>query len=188
MNRTPLLRATLASLFLSFVLAFASAGLASGVAHAQSFGDALTKFTEDSFDDTDDGIAAVVASGHPQSAAVIQALADGRLVYDSEKKKVFIQDGSRVLDAESGQAVDPAPGNLETVRLNNRLRQTVAAALGGLTLMSPDKAARLSAAQAVFKSRDAKVLPPWKRRSPRKATARSSHPDAGARRNLSHVR
>ena len=45
------------------------------------------------------------------------------------------------------------------MRLNNRLRRIIQAALGGLTLLSPDPARRLEAAQAVFKSRDANALP-----------------------------
>ena len=45
------------------------------------------------------------------------------------------------------------------MRLNNRLRRAVEAALGGLTLLSPDPAKRFEAAQAVFKSRDASALP-----------------------------
>ena len=45
------------------------------------------------------------------------------------------------------------------MRLNNRLRRIVEAALGGLTLMAPDPGKRLEAAQAVFKSKDANALP-----------------------------
>ncbi|MGN6459751.1 MAG: urea ABC transporter permease subunit UrtB [Pseudolabrys sp.] len=140
-------------------VAVAALLIAMPYAQAQSLDAALAYFTEDSFDDTDQGIQAVVASGSPRASAVIQALADGQLVYDGDKKKVYIKVDGRVLDAASGTPVTPAPGNLDTVRLNNRLRQAAAAALGGLTLMSPDRAARLSAAQAVFKSRDEKVLP-----------------------------
>jgi urea transport system permease protein len=127
--------------------------------HAQTFGETIAKFAADSFDDTEEAIQGLVASGNAQAPAIIQALSDGRLVYDADTKKVFIQDGSRVLDAETGQPAASPPANLETVRLNNRLRQTVAAAIGGLTLMSPDKAARMSAALAVFKSHDPKILP-----------------------------
>ena len=45
------------------------------------------------------------------------------------------------------------------VRLNNRLRRTVDAAIGSLTLLSPDPAKRIAAAQAVFKSHDEAALP-----------------------------
>ena len=150
-------------------------------AQAQSLDAALAQFTEDSFDDTDQGIQAVVASGSPRASPIIQALADGRLVYDGDKKKVYIKTETGVLDAETGQPVTSAPDNLDAVRLNNRLRQAVAAALGGLTLMSPDRAARLSAAQAVFKSRDEKVLPVVE-------TALAKETDAGIKTILTQAR
>ena len=47
------------------------------------------------------------------------------------------------------------PSDLKQVRINNRLRRAIEAAIGGLTLLSPDPKKRLEAAQAVFKSRDA---------------------------------
>ena len=44
------------------------------------------------------------------------------------------------------------------MRINNRLRRVIEAALGSLTLLAPDPTKRLEAAQAVFKSRDANAL------------------------------
>ncbi len=127
--------------------------------HAQSLDEGLQKFTTDSFSDTDDGIAAVAASGQAQAAAIIQALQDGKLVFDPAGRKVFIRDGARVLDAASGEPVAAPPADLKNVRLNNRLRRSVEAALGGLTLLSPDAGKRLAAAQAVFKSHEINALP-----------------------------
>jgi len=43
--------------------------------------------------------------------------------------------------------------------LNNRVRGIIEGVIGSLTLLSPDPAKRLAAAQAVFKSRDATALP-----------------------------
>jgi hypothetical protein len=66
----------------------------------------------------------------------------------------------RLIDAATGQPVaGSAPADLAPVRLNNRLRGIVQAALGSLTLMAPDPGRRYDSAQAVFKSRDASVLP-----------------------------
>ena len=87
-----------------------------------------------------------------------QALQDGRLAFSGDK--VFIRDKSgTVLDAATGKPAASPPGDLKTVRLNNRLRRSVEAALGGLTLLAADPAKRYEAAQAVFKSRDANALP-----------------------------
>jgi urea transport system permease protein len=129
-------------------------------AQAPSYEQALQSFTTDSFADTDAGIAAVALSGNALAAEVIAALQDGRLLYSSEPKKVLIRTKSGALtDAATGQPVaGEPPANLKPVRLNNRLRRAVDAALGSLTLLAPDPAKRLEAAQAVFKSRDASAL------------------------------
>jgi urea transport system permease protein len=126
--------------------------------NAQAYEAALTGFTKDSFNDTDSAIGAVAASGNPLALNVITALQDGRLAFSGDK--VFIKDeAGAMLDAATGKPAASAPADLKTVRLNNRLRRSVEAALGGLTLMAADPAKRLEAAQAVFRSRDANALP-----------------------------
>jgi urea transport system permease protein len=130
-------------------------------ANAQSYEEALAKFTADSFSDTDDAISAVAASGNPLAIRVIEALQDGRLLFSAEQKKVFIREASgALLDAATGKPIagDP-PSDLQRVRINNRLRRSIDAALGGLTLLSADPARRLEAARAVFKSKEASALP-----------------------------
>ncbi len=141
---------------LVFALGLLFAGTLS--ANGQSYEAALSGFTKDSFNDTDSAISAVAASGSPLALDVIQALQDGRLQFSGDK--VFIKDkAGAILDAATGRpAAGGAPANLANVRLNNRLRRSVEAALGGLTLMSTDPARRYEAAQAVFKSRDANAL------------------------------
>jgi urea transport system permease protein len=146
------------------VLAFAGAlganaqGNAQG--NAQAYEAALAGFTKDSFNDTDSAIGAVAASGSPLSLQVIEALQDGRLAFSGDK--VFIRDKDKsgaVLDAATGKPAASPPADLKPVRLNNRLRRSVEAALGGLTLLAADPAKRYEAAQAVFKSREASALP-----------------------------
>jgi urea transport system permease protein len=134
--------------------------LATGV-RAGPYEDALLHFTADSFGDTTEGINGVVASGSPLAATVIAALQEGRLYFSAESKRVFVKDASdRWIDAATGQPVTGSvPADVAPVRLNNRLRGLVQAALGSLTLMAQDPAKRLEAARAVFKSRDANALP-----------------------------
>jgi urea transport system permease protein len=126
-------------------------------ASAQTLDEALSKFAGDSFSETEAGINAVAATGHPMAARVIEALQDARLLFDPATKKIYIKDGERVRDAASGNPV-AAPAELKTVRINNRLRRTIDAVLGGLTLLSSDPGKRLEAAQSVFRSRDANAL------------------------------
>ncbi len=130
-------------------------------ARAQGYEQALAGFAADSFSDTDAAITGVAGSGHPLAAKVIEALQDGRLLFNPDDKKIYIREASgTLLDAAAGTPIaGDAPAGLKTVRLNNRLRRAVEAALGGLTLLAPDPARRFEAAQAVFKSRDANALP-----------------------------
>ena len=149
-------------------LVFAIGVLVSGVlavlttgAQAGPYEDALSRFSADSFDQTIEGINEVVASGNAFAAPVITALQEGRLLFSAESKRVFIREQpDRLIDAATGQpAAGAAPADLAPVRLNNRLRRIVEAALGGLTLMAPDPGKRLEAAQAVLRSKDANALP-----------------------------
>src|SRR5262249_13811896 len=130
-------------------------------ANAQSFDEALSGFTADSFSDTDTAISAVARSGNPRAAQVIAALQDGRLFFDPDAKKVYVKEtDDRIVDAATGQTVvGGAPANAQPVRLNNRLRRAVEAALGALSLFAEDPGKRFEAAQAVFKSREAAALP-----------------------------
>ena len=149
------LRARLRALLFAMALA-----LTAHAAHAADLTEALAHFTADDFSETSDGISKVAASGDPRSQAIIEALQAGRLQFSTADKKVFYKDASdKLIDASTGQAVaGDGPADLEKVRINNRLRRAIDAALGSLTLLAPDPAKRFAAAQAVFKSRDAGVL------------------------------
>ncbi|MBV8791328.1 MAG: urea ABC transporter permease subunit UrtB [Pseudolabrys sp.] len=137
-----------------------SAALGALPAMAGPYEDALAGFVTDEFDDTADAIAKVAESGDPKSAPLLAALQDGRLMYSAEAKKVYIKDADdKVTDAATGAAVDNPPADIDSVRLNNRLRGLLDGVMGSLTLMSPDPGVRMDAAQSVFKSRDAGALP-----------------------------
>jgi urea transport system permease protein len=144
------------AILLALMLAFAAAPL-----RAAGLDEALAHFAADDYSETADGIAAVAESGDPRAASILEALQDGRLVYSAEQKKVFFKDAAgRLFDAATAAPVaDGGPADIDTVGINNRLRRVIDAALGGLTLMSPDRTRRYGAAQAVFKSREANVLP-----------------------------
>jgi urea transport system permease protein len=135
--------------------------LAAAAANAQSFDEALSGFAADSFSDTETAINAVARSGNPRAAQVIGALQDGRLLFDPDAKKIYVKESDdRIADAATGQAAaDVAAANLRPVRLNNRLRRTVEAAFGALSLFAEDPGRRFDSAQAVFRSRDAAALP-----------------------------
>jgi urea transport system permease protein len=127
----------------------------------EGFPGTLDKFLENDFDATDTAVTEAAASGNPRAATIIEALRDERLYFSAEQKAVYYKDAAgKLFSAETGQAVaGDGPADLASVDINNRLRRTIDAALGSLTLMAPDPNKRLEAAQAVFKSREANVLP-----------------------------
>ena len=142
---------------LVFVVGFLFAGATA--AHAGAYEDALVGFTTDSFGDTADAIDALAASGDPRTGPLLEAIKDQRLLYSTEAKKVFIKDPSdKLTDAATGEPVASPPSDIDTVRLNNRVRGMLDAALGSLTLMAKEPSRRFDAAQAVFKSRDSTAL------------------------------
>ncbi len=135
-------------------------GLIPAHAAGADLGAALGGFAADSFSATGDAIEAVAQSGADRAPTIIEALQDERLLYSPTTKQIIVKSKSGGLeDAASGAAVAAAPDDLKAVRLNNRLRRAVDAAVGALTLMSSNPARRREAAGAVFKSRDEATLP-----------------------------
>jgi len=130
-------------------------------ARADALDDALARFTTNSFSETTAAIVDLAATGAPTAPAVLDALADGRLLYNADDGKVYFADPDGALfDARTGQKVDvESPDDLKKVRLNNAVRGALDAARGALSLMSPDPARRKSSADAIFKSRDPLALP-----------------------------
>jgi urea transport system permease protein len=149
-----------AALLLALGIVLAAVAVAPGAAHADPYDDALPGFTEDSLSDTGDAIAKVASSGSPLAAPLLEALKDARLLFSAAEKQVYIKTETGALtDAATGKDVSGnPPADLDTVRVNNRLRIAIDAALGGLTLMAVDPKRRFDAAQAVFKSRDEAAL------------------------------
>ncbi len=135
--------------------------LGGATAHSASLDEALAHFTADDFDETAAGLNDVAASGSPRAELILRALQDGQLMFSAERKAVYIKDESgKLADAATGDPItDDPPADVDNVRINNRLRSAIDAALGTLTLLSNDPTARFEAAQAVFKSRDANALP-----------------------------
>ncbi|HST74738.1 MAG TPA: urea ABC transporter permease subunit UrtB [Acetobacteraceae bacterium] len=151
-------------------------------ARAQQAEQAFAPFASGNFDEIRRGVDELALSGQPRALAVIAALQAGRL-YARADHALFIRDDNGTLtDAATGA---PAPGvtasALKPVRVNNAVRRSIDAALGSLRLFAPGAATRATAAEAVFKSRDAAALPALDR-----ALARET--DAGALRAMRQAR
>ena len=133
------------SLFL--IVAFAVPALAG------PFEDAVAKFANDDFSDTDEAIGAIATSGNPLGFPIISALQDGRLVGRSRKQEGFHHAGRRQDHrCRDRRCASPScPTALPPCASTTACAASVEAALGSLTLLSPDPAKRIAAAQSVFK-------------------------------------
>src|ERR1700722_13579891 len=120
-------------------LVFAFTAIVScSIVHAAGLDEALSHFTADDFSETADGIKDVAASGSPRAESILRALQDGQLLYSAQTKAVYIKSqNGKLLDAAGGQPISgDAPADVDNVRVNNRLRGALEAALGGLTLLA----------------------------------------------------
>lgn len=144
------LRATIAIVATSAVLAM---GCAAGV-QAQGLDAALKRFEADNFSETAKAIDEISASGAPEAIAILKALGARRLLFNSASKTIVIKEPSgKLLDPRNLNPLEVPEAGFSPVRINNRLRGAIDAAIGSLALSSPDRARRLEAAEAVFKSR-----------------------------------
>lgn len=156
------------SRFLS-IIAILGLCLFPAAAGAQAMDDAkLTSLVQalagDNFDETSKAVSELAKSGTPRAAAILNALSAGDLYVSKADKAVFIgtRDGAdyAATDPLNGAKLPPVPRNTaEKIKVNNRLRRDIAAAIGGLTLMSTNAAERRSAAEAILKNRDPESIP-----------------------------
>jgi urea transport system permease protein len=144
----------------ALLLALSSLVFGQAAAYAASLDEALVHFTADDFSETITGINDVAASGNPRAEIILRALQDSRLLFSAERKAIYVKDESgKLTDAATGAPLaGDAPSDIDNVRINNRLRGAIEAALGGLTLLARDPRTRYEAAQAVFKSRKTSAL------------------------------
>ena len=150
--------------------------------HAQTAAeDPLALIASGDFDQVAHGITLLAASGNPHAAAILGALGDGDL-YVGPDQRLLIHRGDDYLDASTEQKVpDVTDDAVTNVPVNNAIRRATEAAMGSLTLFSPDTAARAQAAEAVFKSRDPAGLAALDR-------ALAQEKDPGVRRTMAQAR
>jgi urea transport system permease protein len=126
-------------------------------ASAEGLGGAIDRFAADDFSETETAIDEIAASGAPEAETILAALGARRLLF-SQNRVVYRTETGDYIDARTGKPTEGGD-DLTPVRINNHLRGVIDAALGSLTLMSPDRSKRLLGAEAVFKNKDAKAIP-----------------------------
>jgi len=104
-----------------------------------------------SFAEKEKAIVAIGRSGDPRAVPILQALSGDRLRKTPDGRVIMVDaigPDAKLTDAATGEALpELAPDRLDRIIVNNRLRGAIEAALGALTLFSPDRTARLAAAQ-----------------------------------------
>ena len=127
---------------------------------AGPFEDAIGKFANDDYSDTEDAVGMIATSRQSAGLCHHQRAAgrppDGR---SRHQEDLLTQPDGKIIDAATGAPSPAFPIAPRPVRINNHLRRAVEAALGGLTLSSPDPDKRIEAAQSVFKTHDEAMLP-----------------------------
>ncbi len=127
-------------------------------ARAQS-DDVFAGLASDNFDMIGEAVTALALSGDKQASPTIHALQDGAL-YAAPDGSLLIKDATGYVDARTGaKLVDVLEDDLVGVRVNNKVRRAVEAALGSLDLFATSPNIRGKAAEAVFMSRDPAILP-----------------------------
>ncbi len=104
-------------------------------------------------------IIALAASGDERAIPVLQALIDGNLYAIKATGQVVFATASAggydLTDPVTGAALGEMPkAEVEVVKASNPIRRAGRTAIGQLTLLSDDRATRLSAAQSVLRSGD----------------------------------
>jgi urea transport system permease protein len=148
------------SVLLSLLVSLALAG----TALAADLTTLVGNLTSGGLSEREAAITALAASGDERAAPILEALGAGQLYVRTSDKLAVIgkPDGNKLAltEAVSGKPAGSAiEADLDRVRVNNRLRGTIEAAVGSLTLMSPNSRVRLNAADSLFKRRDATALP-----------------------------
>jgi len=123
----------------------------------------LQGLREDSYDAKGKAVERILAGGDERAVPVLEAFLDGRLFVTKDERLVIGEDsagGYRIVDALTGEPLGEAgKRDVSKVKINNKLRQQVKGSLGALTLGSGDPAARIRAADALFRRPQADMLP-----------------------------
>ena len=137
-----------------FIALLALVALA-GAARAAELKELVDALGADDFDAKIEAVQALGSLGDARAVTVLRALADGALYTTSDHKVVIAEQGGdtyKIFDPIDHAALGEAPEDaLDKVRVNNRLRGAIEAALGGLTLSSSSSGDRLAAAQDALK-------------------------------------
>ncbi len=162
------------SLLLTIAFFLAVGGVAQALTPEQ-----IKPLAEDDFDAKAQALEQVILAGDDVAKRILESLRDERL-YTNNAGQLLIQDGESYHDALTGAEVEGKAADLQSIELNNVLREKLAIGLAGLQLVSPDRAVRAQAIQTLLRSGDPVLKPLIEK-------ARSSETDSSLRAELDQL-
>ena len=151
-----LISKSLATMLLaSMCLLFSSTSFAELDVNKQDFTQALESLKVKSYKDKEKAIKQLVATKDQRVKNVLEAMLNARLFYTQQDKNVVIgvkqDDSYTVIDQLSQkQTVNVSKSDLKKIKVNNKLRRILRAAIANLSLSSPDAKERLSAVKQMY--------------------------------------
>ena len=148
---------------LALFLALFFAALAPAQAQTPDFPALVDALAAGSFSDREAAITALAATRDERVPAILSSLAEGDLFAVKATGKVVLASksgsGFALSDPATGEALgEAAKAEVEKIKVNNGLRARIRTTIGTMTLLSPDRSTRLSAAQSVMKNGDPAML------------------------------
>lgn len=130
-----------------------------GAAAATPLNKAIELLSEGSYDGTLSAIDEIAGSGADHAPAILNALTERRVFINKDTQKAAYQTNAAYFDFLSAEPRAGRPEGAAAIRVNNRVRSAVKAALGTLELRAKDASKRLRAAETIFRRKDTDVLP-----------------------------
>jgi urea transport system permease protein len=142
-----------------FMLLAGLVGCIAGSVAAATLDELMARLPEGNFNARAAVVAEIAATGDPRAVGLLEALGEGELHARDADGVVLRVTGrganQQGFDPLTGADVGPiAARSTSAIRVNNALRRAIRTALGTLTLMDPDPARRLAAADEAFRAAD----------------------------------
>ena len=156
---------TLLVLLLGLAAGISAPARAQSAVPASNISDLVNALSQGDFNDRITAIKALVASHDPHVTKLLDELSNGQLYAPDGGGTVYLQGGTddapTYADPITGAAADPDtydPDSMEKVKINNNVRSALDDIANQMTLLSPDRDARLKAAQDMLTDADPKNL------------------------------
>lgn len=149
--------------FLQFILILLATTFAAPSFAQSDPKDLINSLGKANFKQAEELLGQIAATGDARVVPALEAFAEGELYVRKSDNTVVITKAAganlTAIDPLTGASLGDEPKAAFTkIKVNNSLRRAIRSALGGLTLLSPDKAVRLQAAQQVLQSPSAENL------------------------------